>query len=106
MMIGTHPSPAPRRAGEDAMPDDPNRKLIATAREAARRVAAEYPPWIGDDEAASIAGLLTRLANRLEAYGRDPRRSGPKFVAPTDPAMPAGTIDGRPVAARSSANRS
>lgn len=89
------------------MREDPNARLIATAREAVRRVNAEYPPWVGDDEAAWVAGILTRLANRLEAAGRDRQGVGPRsVVAPSGPAMPAGYIGGRAVAADSSLNPS
>jgi hypothetical protein len=77
------------------MLQDPNARLIATAREAARHVAEHYPRWVGDDEAARVAGVLTRLANRLEAAGRDRRVA----VAPPGIAMPATDVGGRAVAA-------
>jgi hypothetical protein len=77
---------APRRTTEDTMVEDPNARLIATAREAATHVAEHYPPWVGDDEAARVAGILTRLANRLEAAGSDRRAA----VAPPGTGDPAG----------------
>jgi hypothetical protein len=77
---------APRRTTEDTMLEDPNARLIATAREAATHVAEHFPRWVGDDEAARVAGILTRLANRLEAAGSDRRAT----VAPPGTGDPVG----------------